>query len=530
MGGTTLGDLDTMPSKRKKRRETEERRTAAGNLTCDDGAARRLVRAATYQKAGRLEDAIKEYRTVIGEVPDSIEEYVNLGNALIPRGALNEALPIFDQALSLHPNLVSARNGKGVALKKLGRLTEAAREFEAALLMEPGAAYLHNNLGNVLQEQSKSSEALGCYRRATDLDPDYAEAHFSLGKLLKDEGRPIEAIASFERALAANPEYADAHFSLAMAYLVVGDFARGWREYEWRWRCTHFPGRRIDGQAWDGSDPNGRRLLLHAEQGFGDTLQAARYARLVKERGAHVIFYCQRELARVIETVPGVDDVAVEGAGVPAFDMYAAAMSLPAIFGTTLETIPREVPYLQAPVDYDGRFDALLRAAAGKRKIGIVWAGRPNHPNAPRRDCPSTSLAPLSRLPDVALFSLQTGGASDGLYALENVVDLAPLLEDFGHTAALIDRLDLVITVDTAVAHLAGAMGRPVWLLLPFVAEWRWLLEREDSPWYPSMRLFRQDRPGDWAGVMRRVVKALTEEEGRESAMGREKGGERAPF
>ena len=296
-----------------------------------------------------------------------------------------------------------------------------------------------------------------------------------------------------------------------------GDFEKGWSEYEWRWRCSTVLPRPFPQPLWQGEPLDGRTILLHAEQGLGDTLQFVRYAPMVKQRGAEVIVSCQKPLLSLLKSCPGIDSLLPQASVVPQFDVQASLMSIPSIFGTTLATIPSEVPYLSANADLAEHWRERLRSLQGF-KIGINWRGRPGNPSERHRGIPLRAFAPLARLPGVRLISLQKGpGWEEIAAAAENVpvVDLGRALDEaagpFMDTAAIMHNLDLVITSDTVIAHLAGALGVPVWVALPFVPDWRWLLEREDSPWYPTMRLFRQKRPGEWDEVFERIAAAVGE-------------------
>ena len=382
-----------------------------------------------------------------------------------------------------------------------------------ALRLDPNDARTYVGLGLLARRQEKIAEAETAYERALELDPRLAEAHYNLGNIHHQENRLERATTHYQRALSINPDYAEAHLNLGLTWLLAGELEQGWREYEWRLRLADAAGQRpeLDVPRWTGAPLKGKRVLLHTEQGLGDAIQFARHAPLVKARGGIVIVECQSVLARLLGTVPGVDQVMARGGPVPRVDAQAPLMSLPAILGTTLETVPHDVPYVAAAPGHEGRFDRSLARAEGRRKIGIVWAGNPAHKNDRHRSCPLRHFLALSELPDVALFSLQKEPPEHDPLCGPQVVDLTSLLDDFADTAAAIERLDLVISVDTAVAHLAGALGRPVWLVLPFAPDWRWLLDREDSPWYPSMRLFRQQRPGDWEGVFQRLAKVLAE-------------------
>lgn len=352
--------------------------------------------------------------------------------------------------------------------------------------------------------------AISHLRRALRLKPDDYHSHSELGMALHAAGRLPESTASLRRALALNPDNADAHFHLAIALLNAGDFERGWEEYEYRpaRRELEAGGLFRHAPEWRGEDLDGRTLLLHGEQGFGDSIQFARYVPLVIERGGKVVLVVRAELLSLLAGLP-VAAVAAVGGNLPAADYACALGSLPRIFGTRVATIPAAIPYLAPPPERMERWRTRL-ARNGAVRVGLVWAGSPTHSNDRNRSMPLAALARLSNIARVRLYSLQKGAAAAQIPG--SGMDLDPLgdeLADFGDTAAALSQIDLLVSVDTSVAHLAGALGRPVLLLLPTGVDWRWLSGREDSPWYPSLRLLRQRNPGDWPGVAERVAAEL---------------------
>ena len=382
-----------------------------------------------------------------------------------------------------------------------------------ALALKPDYAEAHNNLGGALSAQGNLDEAVACYRRALALKPDYAEAHNNLGGALSDLAKFDEALACYRRALRLKPDYAEAHWNQALLTLLTGDFERGWAEYEWRWKTKqlHFERRTFSQPRWDGQPLAGRTILLHAEQGLGDTIQFVRYVSLVKVRGGRVVVECQPPLLPLLADCPGIDQVVARGNPLPAFDVQAPLLSLPGILGTTLDSIPDRVPYLRADPELAQAWRKRLEALDGF-KVGIVWQGNPPFKGDRQRSIPLRQYEALARVEGVQLVSLQKGAGADQLGKLAAsfpVLDLGEQLETFSDTAAVLKNLDLLISSCTSVPHLAGALGVPVWLALPFVPDWRWLLEREDSPWYPHHRLFRQSRPGDWSEVFERIAGAL---------------------
>jgi hypothetical protein len=342
-----------------------------------------------------------------------------------------------------------------------------------------------------------------------------AEAHNNLGTVLKEQGNLEEAIACFERALQIEPDCAAAHWNRALIDLLTGDFARGWREYAWRWQTTQQVRRPFPQPEWDGQPLAEKTLLLHAEQGLGDTIQCIRYAPWVKQRAARVIVECQRPLFRLLSGFPGIDQLVAQGDALPQFDVQLPLLSLPGIHGTNGENVPARNPYLFAAAELVQRWRQRLSALEGV-KIGISWQGNPKYASDRYRSIPLIQFAALAEIPGVCWISLQKGLGAEQLGAAGDcfrVRDFAAELDEasgpFMDTAAIMRNLDLVITSDTVNAHLAGALGVPVWVALPFVPDWRWLLNRSDTPWYPTMRLFRQGKAGDWPGVFADLQAAL---------------------
>jgi tetratricopeptide (TPR) repeat protein len=459
----------------------------------------------------RWTEAIASFQEAVRIRTDFPEAYNNLGVTFKDRGNLAEAEESLRHALALNPDFVEANNNLGTVLESIGKLEEAIACYHHALRCKPDFAEAHNNLGVVLNKQSKYAEAMAHYQRALELKPDYPDAHHNLGTLLVDQGRLEEGLASYERAIQLNPEDAEAHLGRAQAWLQRGDFERGFPEFEWRWRRSVFPPRPFAQPIWDGSSLAGRTILLHAEQGLGDTLQFIRYTPLVKQRGGRVIVECQEVLLPLLATCPGIDQLVTHGSPLPSFDTHAPLVSLARILQTTLDSIPADVPYLSADPDLTQRSQKLLGATEGF-KIGIAWQGNPGHTNDRNRSVRLNRFELLARLDGVRLFSLQKGPGTEQLAEGAehfSIPDLGSQFQTFQDTAAALVNLDLIITVDSAVAHCAGALGLPAWVLLPFAADWRWLMDRQDNPWYPSLRLFRQPRPGDWDSVFARVVEEL---------------------
>jgi len=465
------------------------------------------------QAQGKLEEATDSFRRAIAVNPNLPEAHNNLGFALAEQGSPELAMQSLERALALRPDFPEALNNLGMILEAAGRSREAIASLERALALRPDYAEAHNNLGNALAAVGRLDEAVSSYHRALGLRPDYAEAHGNLGQALQAQGQVDAAIACFDAALARLPTLARANLNKALALLLKGDFAAGWPLFEWRWEALgpRTARRHLGQPLWLGETPlAGRTILLHHEQGLGDTVQMLRYVAPLTDLGARVIVEVPEALAAIAATVRGSPTIVVEGAPVPAFDTQCPFMSLPLALKTTLDTIPATVPYLHAPAPVPFAWRNRLGAKLCRR-VGLAWSGALGHRNDAQRSLPAPALAPLLDL-NFEFHSLQKEYRATELdlpAMTGRIRDWAAELDDLAATAGLIEQLDLVITVDTAVAHLAGALGKPVWLLLPFAPDYRWLLDRPDSPWYPTMRLFRQPSSGDWDTVISRVIAAL---------------------
>jgi hypothetical protein len=381
--------------------------------------------------------------------------------------------------------------------------------------LAPKKPETHYLQGLLSAKQQRLDEAETSYRRSLELRPGHADTLLNLGNTLLDLGRVEEAATTVQELVRLQPEHPDAHKNLGIFLLRVGRWQQGWPEYEWRWRCKEQAPRPFRQPLWDGSPLAGGTILLHAEQGLGDTIQFIRYAPLVKQRGGRVVVECQPALLPLLARCPGIDQLVASGKPLPVFDVHAPLLNLPGIFRTTPATVPASVPYLFADDALVQRWRDELRSVPGFR-VGIVWQGSRKHKEDRRRSVRLERFAPLAAIPGVRLISLQKGPGSEQLAdqgGRFEILDLAGRLDErsgpFMDTAAVLKCLDLVITVDTAGAHLAGALGVPVWVALAFAADWRWLLDRDDSPWYPTMRLFRQKQPGDWDGVFQRMAQEL---------------------
>jgi hypothetical protein len=426
-----------------------------------------------------------------------------------------EALRLFDDAIAAAPRFAVAHFNRGVALKLLGRPLDEIAAYDQALELQPGFPEALNGRGVALHGLNRFEETLTSYDRALAARPAYLDAQINRSIALKEMRRLDEALAAAERALALAPDHPEAHWNAAMCRLMMGDYRRGFAEYEWRWRRP--PLNRGHGgfaqPQWQGEDIAGRTLLLHAEQGLGDTIQFCRYAPLVAARGARVVLEVQPALKPLLAGLEGVSQLVARGGALPSFDLHCPLMSLPHACATTLDTVPARVPYLAAAPDRVASWRTRLAATPSPR-IGFVWAGNRNHRNDRNRSIPLARLAPLFES-GATWISLQQDVRPDDRAILEaraNVVsDAIDGIGDFAETAALVAALDAVVTVDTSIAHLAGALAKPAHILLPYVGlDWRWLVGRDDSPWYPTARLYRQSAPDGWDGAIADVLAALT--------------------
>jgi tetratricopeptide (TPR) repeat protein len=469
--------------------------------------------AAALYRQGLLEDAIVQYRRAVARVPDNAPMLRLLGLVLHEAGHLSEAAEIYRRSFALDPADHVIASNLGACLSDLGSLDEAIAACEHALLLRPDHAPAWTNLGIIFEKQERVADALAAHRCAVVADPAYAKGHANLAVALRNAGEIDEALAVSHRAIALDPEQPLAQYNHAHFLLMNGDFVNGFEAYRWRRKCKTLS----DGDPsftepeWQGEPLNGRTLLLFAEYGLGDALHFVRYVPMAAACGGRIVLQVQPALAALLRQLSDVTVIA-RGEVLPPFDLQLPLMSLPRVFGTTLDDIPADVPYLHADPGKLSRWRAAL-ADVEALKVGVVWAGNPNHKGDRQRSLSAAAVLPRLMMPGVQLYSLQKEPRpEDGevLAALgSDIIDLAPALGDFSDTAAAVAALDLVIAVDTSVAHLAGALGRPVWMLTPYALDWRWLREREDSPWYPTMRLFRQRRPRVWDDPLLRLSAAL---------------------
>lgn len=419
------------------------------------------------------------------------------------------------KALVMHPNVPDLHRNLGVTLLRQGKAREAEAFLRRALALRPGFVKALLDLAEVLGAQGKHAEAVEICQRVAVLQPTSAGAWVKLGLLQQASCDVVGANASYEHAIELQPDHVEARLLHALILLLQGDYARGWIEYEWRWRWKGRAPRRFPRPRWDGTPLHGKTILLHPEQGLGDSVQFIRYAPMVKALGGRVVCITHPPLMRLFRDCDGVDQFVETDQPLPHFDVEAPLMSLPGIFGTTLANIPARVPYIFPPGQIDPMIEQPLSHRGRETKVGLVWAGGSSAKNDLARSCHWEHFAQLAQVAGVRYYSLQKGPSSAEAGRLAerlSLTNLGDTLSDFADTASAIARLDLIISVDTAVAHLAGAMGKPAWILLPSAPDWRWLLDRDDSPWYPTARLFRQRQAGDWHELLQRVTAALGEE------------------
>ncbi|RMF58273.1 MAG: tetratricopeptide repeat protein [Calditrichaeota bacterium] len=501
-----------------------------------------------YLKLGKAEQALNHYVHAMQVNPriSDPQFYFQMGNACRKVKKFQEAAEAYQKAIKLHPNFSEAYNNLGSTLRSLGKLEEGVRCYLKALEIAPNDAQYHFNLANAYKEDKKNEQAFYHYHQAVRLNPNFYQAYYNLGKAYADElqlekglkyylkaatinpkmiaawnnagylyqalGKIDKAMECFNKALEIEPNHVEVRWNRSILNLMKGNYREAWDDYELRWQRGTMVPRNFPQPVWDGSVIKDQTLFIYAEQGIGDTIQFVRFIPYVKERVGKVILECLPALKPLLKQLKDVDQVIALGDPIPEFDQQIAIMSLARVMKTTVETIPQNVPYLFPDSGVQEKFQEMVPLPEDKLKIGFVWKGNPKFPSNHLRSCKPENFLTLLELEDVYLYSLQKGEAEkefEGKFPSDRVFNLSPHLADFRDTAAAISLLDMVITVDTSVAHLAGAMGKPLWLLLAFAADWRWMLNREDNPWYPTARLFRQPVHQDWESVFKRVKKEL---------------------
>lgn len=432
-------------------------------------------------------------------------EIYALGMDLLQVGRIREAAFQFNKALTLNPNFTDASLCLGHCLHEMGQPEAALEQYNRLIATCPLLMAAWNNRGTTLLEMGKHAEAAESFLGALELEPTFHDARIALATCYQALGRVTDALTACNGVLAVDPEHAEAHWNRSLLLLLKGNYAEGWREYEWRWKKRNFtsPHRIFPKPLWRGESATEKTILVHAEQGFGDTLQFCRYIPLLASRNMRVIFECHPPLQTLMKSLgPGIEVIAM-GQPLPDFDLHVPLMSLPLLFGTTLESVPQATPYLFPDANSLSRWQDLLSEDT-HYKVGICWAGK-SYPD-PRRSCPARDLIELATVEAISWYSLQIGWKEALPFSMN---DLTDNIRDFNDTAALISSMDLVISIDTSIAHLAGALGKPAWVMLPHTPDWRWLEMRQDSPWYPTLRLFRQAVPKEWHIVIQQVKETL---------------------
>jgi tetratricopeptide (TPR) repeat protein len=491
----------------------EARDTCERLLQARPGNAGALtLMAAIAADERKTEEGLHWARLAADADPAAPGPHYVMGRLCQDDGRLADAEAHYRRSLSLKPDQPKAHNNLGAVLQMQGQLQAAVESYRRAIALEPSLPQANQNLASILRDGAAAENAIAGFLRMLQENPRDAHAHTDLGNVYRELGRHREAIASFSRAIACDPELPEAHFARGLELLVCGEYDEGWREYEWRWRvkALNKRPRSFSQPAWNGERLTRGTIVLHAEQGFGDTLQLVRYAPLVAERCAGVVLECQPQLKRLLASTPGLRSLHAPGEPLPRSDAHLPLMSLPRIFGTTLDSVPWTGAYIRPPADAARAARALVSSSGPN--IGLAWAGEPKQGDDRKRSITLQMLAPLTQTAGATFYSLQKGaGAAQAASPPEGMrfVDLAPQIHDFADTAAFIANLDLIVTVDTSVANLAGAMAVPTWVLLSTVPDWRYHLERDSTPWYPTMRLFRQTSDADWSGAIGRLAQAL---------------------
>lgn len=465
-----------------------------------------------YAKLGKERQALSCYQRALGLNPHDIDTLYNIGSLYLKRGDIKSALDYLKRASELAPQRTDILINLGVAMTEAGILDEAEALLKKVVTINPNDPEGYINLGNCLRLMQRPDEALGQYKRALSLSPTDPDIYVNIGVVLRDALCIDNAIDYYKQAIVLNKDHAEAHFNLALALLMKGDFKKGWEEYQWRWNTPDFVRfLRPKGKQWDGR--YGRyTLLLYSEQGFGDTLQFVRYIKVLTEK-LSILLLCQRQLLRLLDGQ--WPSVRVLPADEPfgQYDYHCSLMDLPLILGTDLKSIPAEVPYIYQKEADILQWQGIMEDFKGHKKIGLIWTGSRTNKRANYRSCSLMDIQPLLSIRGIDFFYIGKEAPPSGLdQSLLRPIDLSGNIRDFADTAALLHHLDLVITIDTAVAHLAGAMGKPVWLMLHYSSDWRWMPYQTNSPWYPTMRIFRQKTFGDWKAVIDEIVDCLTQD------------------
>jgi Flp pilus assembly protein TadD len=464
----------------------------------------------------RHHEAAEIIRYFIASHCANAEWYLRLASFYIKDNQASKAVDVLYELLGMDPLSTAAYTNLGVAFRRLDRLDDAIAAYRTGLALAPYDNGLLNNYGIILKDSDQTEEAVDCFRRALETQPSASNTWLNLSLAQNELMNTDQAIRAARRAVATEPDLPPAHTALSMSLLMRGEFTEGFAEYEWRYQMADFPSpkRSFSTPAWHGEDPQGKTIILHDEQGLGDAIQFARYAQLLTAMGARVFLECNSQLVRLLSGMTGIEGVITRYGRLPPHDYHASLLSLPHCLGTTLETIPTSSQYLTAEADLTAIWTKRLSGYTNL-KVGLIWAGNPEFKADRLRSPGLKAFRSLCNLPGITLFALQKGAGRNDLKDADwlppHFVDLNEQIEDLADTAAIMMNLDLIITSCTGPAHLAGALGRQTWTVIPFSPDWRWMEKRSDTPWYPTMRLFRQDRRGDWTGVMAQLTAALSQ-------------------
>jgi FKBP-type peptidyl-prolyl cis-trans isomerase 2 len=464
------------------------------------------------QNQGHIDEALQHYQKAVQVDPEFLNGYFILGCIYQGNKQFAAAIKNYEKVLEINPDHLQTLNNLGNIYRQRGDYDESLKHHMKALEIDSGHADTYNNLGVLSQEKGDMDEAIQYYLKATALNDNFPEAYNNLGMAYKEKGNIDKAEDCFQQAIYLEKDFAEAHVNLSFVNLLQGNYEEGWKEYEWRLQIEDFQKCYFDQPLWDGGTISGKKILVHTEQGVGDTIQFIRYIPLLAQQGAYIIVLCQNELKSLLLGTEGLVQVVGFGESMPDFDIHCPLLSLPLRFGTTIESILQNIPYIKTEYSLIQKWEQKIQHDRERLRVGLVWAGDPNYKKDLSRSCPLEIFLPLLQNNNFQFYSLQKGPAASQIKNLPRnlfIHDYTDDIHDFADTAALIENLDLIISVDTAVAHLAGALGKSVWTLLPFAPDWRWMLDREDSPWYPTMRLFRQISAGDWASVITAVANAL---------------------
>ncbi len=465
-----------------------------------------------FRETGRLKQAVNCYHKALRINPNLPEAYNNMGLTYELQKEYDTAKVCYQKAIALNPNYFEAHSNLGNIYRKVTNFEAAISQYKQALSIDPDNTAVNYNLGVLLQTTGNPEKALAYYRKAIEHHPPVADAHNNLGKYYQEQNLPDQAIGHFDQAIKLVPDHFDAHLNRALSLLATGGFKEGWQEYEWRFKRDQwkkvYP-HKLAGRRWNGSKFPGKTLLIHTEQGFGDTIWFVRYLPFVKSLGGNVIFEVRPELIDLLNTYKKwvrLIPMSFDHPPKVAYDYYVPLMSLAGVLKTNVKSIPDRVPYVCASETMKKKWAP--RIQTNGLNVGLVWAAKTT--NAHGRSCPLEEFLPLFHLQGVNIYGLQKGEDTFQLNKFSvKMTNLGSCFKNFADTAGAIENLDLVVSVDTSVAHLAGAMGKPVWIVVPCAADWKWLLQRKDSPWYPTMRIFRQPRPGDWAAAIKRIKSGL---------------------